>query len=58
MAQISPETTPPVSCRRIFKMYRLTECKRVSFLDPALLEAERRSVGKAIPGTEVFLRTS
>jgi amino acid adenylation domain-containing protein len=41
---------------RIFKMYGLTECKRVSYLDPALLEDKPGSVGKAIPGTEVFLR--
>lgn len=39
----------------IYKMYGLTECKRVSFLEPELLEKKPTSVGKAIPGTEVFL---
>ncbi|HEX7022265.1 MAG TPA: fatty acid--CoA ligase family protein, partial [Trueperaceae bacterium] len=40
---------------RIFKMYGLTECKRVSYLQPELALAKPASVGKAIPGTEVFL---
>lgn len=39
----------------IYKMYGLTECKRVSYLEPELVEAKPGSVGKAIPGTEVFL---
>lgn len=39
----------------IFKMYGLTECKRVSYLEPELLDVKTNSVGKAIPGTEVFL---
>lgn len=39
----------------IYKMYGLTECKRVSYLDPALIDAKPGSVGKAIPGTEVYL---
>lgn len=39
----------------IYRMYGLTECKRVSYLDPALLESKPGSVGKAIPGTEVYL---
>lgn len=39
----------------IFKMYGLTECKRVSYLEPELLEEKPGSVGKAIPGTELFL---
>jgi acyl-CoA synthetase (AMP-forming)/AMP-acid ligase II len=39
----------------IFKMYGLTECKRVSYLEPELLEKKANSVGKAIPGTEIFL---
>lgn len=39
----------------IFAMYGLTECKRVSYLEPELLEKKRGSVGKAIPGTEMFL---
>jgi long-chain acyl-CoA synthetase len=39
----------------IFKMYGLTECKRVSYLEPELLGQKANSVGKAIPGTEIFL---
>lgn len=39
----------------IFKMYGLTECKRVAYLEPELVDTHARSVGKAIPGTEVFL---
>ena len=39
----------------IYKMYGLTECKRVSYLEPNLIEAKPGSVGKAIPGTEVYL---
>ncbi|GBE12473.1 MAG TPA: long chain acyl-CoA synthetase [Desulfobacteraceae bacterium] len=39
----------------IFKMYGLTECKRVSYLEPELLDSKPGSVGKAIPGTETFL---
>lgn len=39
----------------IFKMYGLTECKRVCYLEPELVDAKPNSVGKAIPGTEVFL---
>jgi acyl-CoA synthetase (AMP-forming)/AMP-acid ligase II len=42
----------------IYKMYGLTECKRVSYLEPELVEEKPSSVGKAIPGTEVFLRTA
>jgi len=39
----------------IFKMYGLTECKRVCYLEPELIDLKPNSVGKAIPGTEVFL---
>ncbi len=39
----------------IFKMYGQTECKRVAYLEPELLDEIPQSVGKAIPGTEVFL---
>ena len=39
----------------IYKMYGLTECKRVSYLEPELVDAKPGSVGRAIPGTEVFL---
>ena len=39
----------------IFKMYGLTECKRVCYLEPELIDKKTGSVGKAIPGTELFL---
>ena len=39
----------------IYKMYGLTECKRVSYLEPELIDSHPTSVGKAIPGTEIFL---
>jgi acyl-coenzyme A synthetase/AMP-(fatty) acid ligase len=41
----------------IYKMYGLTECKRVSYLEPELIHHKAGSVGKAIPGTDVFLLT-
>jgi long-chain acyl-CoA synthetase len=39
----------------IFAMYGLTECKRVSYLAPERVLEKPTSVGRAIPGTEVFL---
>jgi acyl-CoA synthetase (AMP-forming)/AMP-acid ligase II len=42
----------------IYKMYGLTECKRVSYLEPELVDAKPGSVGKAIPGTEIYLLTA
>ncbi|HEU4451383.1 MAG TPA: AMP-binding protein [Gaiellaceae bacterium] len=39
----------------VFAMYGLTECKRVSYLEPELLERKPTSVGKAIPGTETMV---
>lgn len=39
----------------LYRMYGLTECKRVCYLDPALVKAKPDSVGKAIPGTETLL---
>ena len=39
----------------IYAMYGLTECKRVSFLEPEFIDLKQGSVGKAIPGTEMFL---
>lgn len=39
----------------IYRMYGLTECKRVCYLEPELVDIKPESVGKAIPGTEVFL---
>lgn len=41
----------------IYRMYGLTECKRVCYLEPELNDITPASVGKAIPGTEVFLLT-
>jgi len=40
---------------RIFSMYGLTECKRVSYLPPEKLKAKPESVGQAIPNTEAFI---
>ena len=40
---------------RVFSMYGQTECKRVCDLEPELLAHKPDSVGRAIPGTEVFL---
>jgi amino acid adenylation domain-containing protein len=39
----------------IYKMYGLTECKRVCYLEPELVLHKPSSVGKAIPGTETFV---
>ena len=39
----------------IFRMYGLTECKRVCYLEPELVSTKPRSVGKAIPGTEAYV---
>jgi long-chain acyl-CoA synthetase len=39
----------------IFAMYGLTECKRVSYLEPELLADKPSSVGRAIPGTETMV---
>lgn len=40
---------------KIYSMYGLTECKRVSFLNPSEINNRPLSVGKAIPNTEVWL---
>jgi len=40
---------------KIFSMYGLTECKRVSYLAPDELLKRPNSVGKAMPNTEVYL---
>ncbi|MGZ4409377.1 MAG: class I adenylate-forming enzyme family protein [Gaiellaceae bacterium] len=40
---------------RLYRMYGQTECVRVSFLEPELIEAKPTSVGRAIPGTEAFV---
>ncbi len=39
----------------VYKMYGLTECKRVCYLEPELVLSKPLSVGKAIPGTETYL---
>lgn len=39
----------------IYRMYGLTECKRVSYLPPEKIEQKPESVGIAIPGTEVMV---
>jgi amino acid adenylation domain-containing protein len=39
----------------IYRMYGLTECKRVSYLPPELIMWKPESVGIAIPGTEVMV---
>jgi amino acid adenylation domain-containing protein len=40
---------------RLYSMYGLTECKRVSYLPPEQLEARPQSVGKAMPNEEVWI---
>lgn len=40
---------------RIYSMYGLTECKRVAYLPPELIDSKPTSVGIAIPGTEVWI---
>lgn len=40
---------------KIFSMYGLTECKRVSYLPPELLNTKPESVGIPIPNSEVFI---
>lgn len=40
---------------RFFSMYGLTECTRVSYLDPSRLNAKITSVGRAIPNSETYI---
>jgi amino acid adenylation domain-containing protein len=40
---------------RIYSMYGLTECKRVSYLPPEQVSLRPASVGKAMPNTEVYI---
>lgn len=40
---------------RLFSMYGLTECHRCTWLDPSELSVRTQSVGKAIPGTELWV---
>lgn len=48
LRQVFPKT-------KIFSMYGLTECKRVSYLPPKDLDRKPNSVGIAIPNTEVYI---
>lgn len=40
---------------KLYSMYGLTECKRVSYLQPEELDKRPTSVGKSIPNTEAFV---
>jgi long-chain acyl-CoA synthetase len=40
---------------RLYRMYGQTECVRISFLEPELIEAKPTSVGRPIAGTEAFV---
>lgn len=40
---------------KIYSMYGLTECKRVSYLAPQELDKRPTSVGKVMPNVEVFI---
>ncbi|MCC7202312.1 MAG: AMP-binding protein [Nitrospirae bacterium] len=40
---------------RIYSMYGLTECKRVSYLPPDQLDIRPDSVGKGMPNTEAYI---
>jgi long-chain acyl-CoA synthetase len=40
---------------KLFRMYGQTECKRVCYLEPEMIDRKPTSVGKAIPGTEAFV---
>jgi len=42
-------------CVKIYSMYGLTECKRVSYLPPEDIETKPASVGKAMPNTEAYI---
>jgi long-chain acyl-CoA synthetase len=42
-------------CAKLYSMYGLTECKRVSYLPPEQLDLRPESVGMPIPGCEVFV---
>jgi long-chain acyl-CoA synthetase len=39
----------------LYRMYGQTECKRVCYLEPELVDSKPTSVGRAIPGTEAFV---
>jgi long-chain acyl-CoA synthetase len=48
LQELLPRTT-------IFSMFGLTECTRVSYLDPAKLNDKITSVGKAMPNSETYI---
>lgn len=39
----------------LYRMYGLTECVRVCYLEPELIDEKPSSVGRAMPGTEAFV---
>ena len=40
---------------RLYSMYGLTECKRVSYLPPEEIDSRPGSVGRGMPNTEVYI---
>ena len=40
---------------KLFSMFGLTECKRISYLSPDLIDKKPGSVGRAIPNCETFI---
>ncbi len=58
-ASLPPEHIARLKARfpkaRIFSMYGLTECKRVTYLPPEELERRPTSVGRGMPNQEVYL---
>jgi len=40
---------------KFFSMYGLTECKRVSYIDPEKLDGRLNSVGKPMPNVEAYI---
>src|SRR3954447_22512728 len=54
-AEVIPTLATVFPNALLFAMYGLAECKRVAYLEPERFREKPTSVGKAIPGTEVFL---
>jgi acyl-coenzyme A synthetase/AMP-(fatty) acid ligase len=58
-AALSPSLHAPIRKlfpnASVFRMYGQTECIRVCYLEPELVDRKPTSVGKAIPGTEAFV---
>lgn len=50
-----PQLQKIFSNAKIYSMYGLTECKRVSYLPPHELKKRPTSVGKAMPNVEVYI---